>query len=96
MSSGYKNAIMTFFTKYGPTPCDKNRCSEHQTLFPLFGEGLGTRLKETVCSLVPRPHPHVSGHKTKLSGEPSRISWAYYWNVVRTNEIAIFSYYIAP
>ena len=24
------------------------------------------------------------------SGEPSRISWAYYWNVVRTNAIAIF------
>jgi len=34
------NAIMTFFTKYGPTPCDKNCRSEHQTLFPLFGEDL--------------------------------------------------------
>ena len=32
------------FTKYGPTPCDKICCSEHQTLFLLFGEGLGTRL----------------------------------------------------
>ena len=35
---------MTFFTKYGPAPCDKNCRSEHQTLFPLFGEGLGTGL----------------------------------------------------
>ena len=37
---------MTFFTKYGPAPCDKNCRSEHQmqTLFPRFGEGLGTRL----------------------------------------------------
>ena len=35
---------MTFFTKYGPAHCDKNCRSEHQTLFPLFGEGLGTRL----------------------------------------------------
>jgi len=35
---------MTFFTKYGPAPCDKNCRSDHQTLFPLFGEGLGTRL----------------------------------------------------
>jgi len=33
---------MTFFMKYGPAPCDKN-C--HQTLFPRFGEGLGTRLR---------------------------------------------------
>jgi len=44
--SGYKNAIMTFFTKYGPAPCDKNCRSDHQTLFPLFGEGLGTRLNQ--------------------------------------------------
>jgi len=35
---------MTFFTKYGTAPCDKNCRSEHQTLFLLFGEGLGTRL----------------------------------------------------
>jgi len=38
---------MTFLMKYGPAPCDKKCCSEHQTLltlFPLFKEGLGTRL----------------------------------------------------
>ena len=38
-------------------------------------------------SLVPRPHLS----RGKRSGEPSRISWAYYRNVVRTNEIAILS-----
>ena len=26
---------------FDPTPCDKKSCSEHQTLFPLFGEGSG-------------------------------------------------------
>ena len=35
---------MTFFTKYGPAPCDKKCCSDHQTLFLHFGEGLGMRL----------------------------------------------------
>ena len=35
---------MTFFTKYDPAPCDKKCHSKHQTLFPLFEEGLGTRL----------------------------------------------------
>ena len=28
-----KQTIITFFTKYGPAPCDKKCCSEHQTLF---------------------------------------------------------------
>ena len=36
--------IHTFFMKYGPTPCDKKCRSEYHTLFPFFGEGLGTRL----------------------------------------------------
>jgi len=37
---------MTFFTKYGPAPCDKKPCSEHQTLFHFSG-GFGneTRLR---------------------------------------------------
>ena len=39
------------------------------------------------ASLVPRPHLS----RGKRSGEPSRISWAYYRNVVRTNEIGILS-----
>ena len=38
-------------------------------------------------SLVPRPHLSQG----KRSGEPSRISFAYYRNVVRTNEIAIIT-----
>ena len=36
-------------------------------------------------SLVPRPHTPPG---KKRSGEQSRISWAYYPNVVMTNEIA--------
>ena len=43
-TSGFKNTIMTLLTKYGPASCDKKCHSEHQTLFPLFGEGLGMRL----------------------------------------------------
>jgi len=35
---------MTFFTKYSPAPSDKKCHSKHQTLFPLFRKGLGTRL----------------------------------------------------
>ena len=35
------NAIITFFTPFDPAPCDKKSRSEHQTLFPLFGEGSG-------------------------------------------------------
>ena len=35
------NAIITFFTPFDPAPCDKKCRSEHQTLFPLFGEGSG-------------------------------------------------------
>ena len=27
-------------TRLGPAPCDKKCCSEHQTLFPLFGGGV--------------------------------------------------------
>jgi len=30
--------------QFDPAPCDKKSRSKHQTLFPLFGEGLGTRL----------------------------------------------------
>ena len=37
-----------FFTPFDPTPCDKKCRSEHQTLFPLFRRGLGTRLGEGV------------------------------------------------
>jgi len=36
---------MTFFTKYGPAPCDKKYCSEQQTLFcSSGGSGNETRL----------------------------------------------------
>ena len=42
--SAWGNAIMTFFTQFDPAPCDKKSRSERQTLFPLFGEGLGMRL----------------------------------------------------
>ena len=38
------NAIITFFTPFDPAPLDKKSRSEHQTLFPLFGEGLGMRI----------------------------------------------------
>ena len=38
------NAMITSFTPFDPTLCDKKSRSEHQTLFPLFGEGLGMRL----------------------------------------------------
>ena len=38
-------------------------------------------------SLLPRPHLS----RGNRSGEPNRISWAYYQNVVRTNEIALLS-----
>ena len=47
----------------------------------------GATLFRRFPSLVPRPHLS----RGKWSGEPGRISWAYYWNVVRTNEIAILS-----
>jgi len=47
-----RNANMTFFKKYGPTPCDKNCHSEHQTLFLLSGEGLGMRLTLTIILLT--------------------------------------------
>ena len=40
------NAMITFFTPFDPTPCDKKSRSEHQTFFLLFGEGLGTRLPQ--------------------------------------------------
>ena len=50
---------MTFFTKYGPAPCDKNCRSEHQTLFPLFGEGLGTRLGRNRDSIRQHSDPSL-------------------------------------
>ena len=34
------NALITFFTSFDPTPCDKKCRSEHQTLFPLFRGGV--------------------------------------------------------
>jgi len=40
-----------------------------------------TTKKANYDNLVPRPHPLL---RTK-SGDPSQISWANYWNVVRTN-----------
>jgi len=53
---------MTFFTKYGPAPCDKNCRSEHQTLFPRFGEGLGTRLSPV--------HGPVHGPQSRFCTDP--------------------------
>ena len=38
------NAIITFLMSFDLAPCDKKSCSEHQTLFHAFWEGLGTRL----------------------------------------------------
>ena len=35
-----KSAIVTFFTPFNPTPCDKKCRSEHQTLFPLYRRGV--------------------------------------------------------
>ena len=64
----------------------------------MLGEGKGEELLPPIrgvytpsvysqpCpSLVPHPHTPPS---EKRSGEQSRISWAYYPNVVMTNEIA--------
>ena len=48
----------------------------------------------TLLPLVPMPHPLLvscpdhTPRGERRSGERSRISWAYYRNVVRTNEIA--------
>jgi len=42
-----------------------------------------TKLISCFSNLVLRPHLS----RGKRSGEPSWISWAYYWNVVRTNEM---------
>ena len=39
--NAWGNAIITFFTPFDPAPCDKKSHLEHQTLFPLFGEGSG-------------------------------------------------------
>ena len=39
-----------FFMPFNPPPWDKKRRSEHQTLFPIFGECLGTRL-DWYCQL---------------------------------------------
>jgi len=44
MSCEYNcNLIGGLKSKIGPTPCDKQCCSEHQTLFA-HAEGLGTGL----------------------------------------------------
>ena len=43
------NAIITFFTLFDSAPCDKKSRSEHQTLFPLFGEGSGDENKCRLC-----------------------------------------------
>jgi len=31
--NAWRNAIITFFTPFNPTPCDKKSRSKHQTLF---------------------------------------------------------------
>ena len=50
------NAIITFFTPFDPAPCDKKSRSEHQTLFPLFGEGSGHETtRDCTCALVSLP-----------------------------------------
>jgi len=36
-SSSFRNAIMTFLTKYGPTPHGQKCCLEHQSLFRFSG-----------------------------------------------------------
>ena len=49
------------------------------------GRKLWARGFRGLSSLVPCPHVPPG---EKQSGEQSRISWAYYLNVVMTNEIA--------
>ena len=43
--NAWGNAIITFFMPFDPAPYDKKSHSEHQTLFPLFGEGHKTKVK---------------------------------------------------
>ena len=50
------------FTPFDPAPCDKKSRSEHQTLFPLFGEGSGHETSIDLLSttrIPPPPHPHT-------------------------------------
>ena len=49
------NAIITSFTPFNPTPCDKKCPSEHQTLFPLSGGGVWGRdyAVYPACGMVP-------------------------------------------
>ena len=71
-----------------PRPCDKKSRSEHQTLFPLFGEGLGTRLGTTLI----RPFPpwyngmgwtigtghskwDIFAHSLSVHSFPSTVRW---------------------
>ena len=44
------------------SPCAKKYCSEHQTLFPRFGEGLGTRLNQYI-NLQSHHHRVHTGEK---------------------------------
>ena len=60
------NAIITFFTPFDPAPCDKKSRSEHQILFPLFGEGSGHETKEK-GSGVTSPNPWASGSTEALN-----------------------------
>ena len=73
--NAWGNAIITFFTPFDLAPCDKKSRSEHQTLFPLFGEGSGheTNAHQRVV-LFPdrifRAHSGEkwSGHETNQRG----------------------------
>ena len=49
--NAWGNAIITFFTPFDPAPCDKKSRSEHQTLFPLFGEGSGHETRPWLCQV---------------------------------------------
>ena len=42
------DGITTFFMPSDPAPCDKKSHSEHQTLFPLFKEGLARDYLQSV------------------------------------------------
>ena len=62
LHTAWGNAIITFFMPFDPAPCDKKSRSEHQTLFPLFGEGSGHETSIDLLSTthIPLPlHPHT-------------------------------------
>ena len=61
--NAWGNAIITFFMPFDPAPCDKRSCSEHQTLFPLFGEGSGHETR------------HVGGGRKWDGKEATAMSW---------------------